>query len=145
MKEAVLAFIRAVLWGSIAGGGPFMVLTLPIAITGTDWSQPDPMAIWVAFIPMIIAGGIVASAAVCIGLPLTAWLAFAEAERQHTYVWAGLGLGALLPLAVALLLDGGSVIAYLALPGALAGAATARVWGGWREKVTRRPAEPWNH
>ena len=63
MKDATLTFARAVLWGSVAGGGPFMVFTIPVLLSGFDWSQLG-MAIWVAVMPVVFAGAFVLPAAV---------------------------------------------------------------------------------
>lgn len=140
MKDAVLTFIRAVFWGSLAGGGPFLFITVPIALTAFDPSQPE-MMIWIAFMPLVVAGAVVLLATIFFGLPLTALLAYLKKEQPETYVFAGFGVGALLP--ILLLWDGSGIgsSTLLSLAGAAAGGVTAWIWSGWRKQVVSRSTE----
>jgi hypothetical protein len=140
MTNAILAFARAVLWGSLAGGGPFLLLTVPVAIESPQWGRPE--AIWIAAMPIAIAAAVVALAAAFFGVPLTAWLARQDDESRLAYVIAGLGVGALLPIAlVAMLFGDAEAGAFLAIPGAFAGAVTGASWGRWREQVAGKAAD----
>lgn len=139
MKEAIFTFIRAVFWGSMVGGGPFLLMTVPIAMTEGSLYRLS-LTLWVAILPLVFAGALVLPASVFLGLPLTAVLAGLKAERATTYALAGLGLGTLLPIAVALY-DGigwhvGLVV--IAFFGAAAGLTTATIWGQWREGLANR-------
>ena len=143
MKESIPTFVRAVLCGSFAGGAPFLLLTVPTAIEGFEYGRDLPGLLWLAFMPVVIAGGVVALATLLLGLPLTAWLAHREDETAMTYSIAGFGLGVLLPIAVIAALFGDWTIgAILAVPGAIAGTVTATIWGRWREVVAARLGEP---
>lgn len=139
MKDAILAFARAVFWGSLAGGGPFMLITVPVALQMPVWS---PGVLWLAVMPLVIAAAVVALATAFLGLPLTAWLANREDENRMPYVLAGLGLGTLLPIALIPALFGGwEAGAFLALPGAFAGTVTGASWGRWRERIAEQRAQ----
>ena len=141
MKDGILAFVRAVSWGSLAGGGPFLIITVPISLQTSEWWQTE--ALWLAVMPMVVAAAVVALTATFLGLPLTAWLARQQDEDRMTYVVAGLGSGILVPIALVLALFGDwEMGAILAIPGAFAGTVTGTSWGRWREKVAaRRDAE----
>jgi hypothetical protein len=139
MKKAISPFVRAVFWGTVAGGGPFMLLTGAIAVS-MEW-QWNSLLLF--FMPAMIAGAVVTLAMLLLGLPLTALLAHLKRENRNTYVLAGALLGALLPL-VPVLLTGDNFGGFLTIPGAIAGTATAAVWGRWREEVAGwidQPAE----
>ena len=142
MRDASFAFVRAVSWGSLAGGGPFVAITLPGALAAPEWSLE---AAWLLAMPIVIAAVVVTLAATLIGLPLTAWLAHCNDEDRMTYVIAGLGFGALLPMALGLALFGNwGMGAFLALPGVFAGTVTGASWGRWRERIAdqRAPSGP---
>lgn len=136
MKNAIPAYLRAILWGSVVGGGPFLVITIPTALQASDWMRHAPEMIWFAFMPLAIAGAVVTLVATFLGLPLTAWLARNQAESVPTYVIAGLGVGFVLPVALIGPTLGISLALIVALPGAFAGAATAMSWGIWRARVS---------
>jgi hypothetical protein len=138
MKDAILNFARAVFWGSVAGGGPFLLITLSVSLGAPHWWQLE--VIWLAFFPIVIAAAVVTLASVVLGLPLTIWLARRKDERATTYAVAGLGLGAMLPIAVSAGFGGDG--AFLALPGAMAGTTTGAIWGCWREKCRDQFDEP---
>jgi hypothetical protein len=142
MKAAILTFIRAMFWGSAVGGGPFLLLTVPIAIAAV-WSEP--WMIWIAIYPIMVAGAFVVPASVLLGLPLTAWLAHRKAESATTYAITGLSLGALIPIAISLGLgDEGLGVGtlFLAVPGSVAGTTTGMIWGQWREDLANRAELP---
>ena len=141
MKEAIRTFARAVFWGSIAGGGPFTLITVPVALDASDGWQFG--VVWFAVFPLVIAAAVVTLASVVLGLPLTIWLARRKDEDATTYTIAGLGLGLMLPIAVIAGVGGGWNLAiFLAFPGAMAGSATGVIWGRWRENCRDRFDEP---
>ena len=132
MTSAARACIKAIFWGSVTGGGPFLILTLPLGIS-LSASGELAMALAFAFLPLIISGTVVIGAFVLLGLPLTAFLANEGDEKATTYATAGAGLGAILPFAFGM--SQGNMIAglVLAVPGGLAGLVTGSIWGRWRE------------
>ena len=140
MKGAILTFVRAVFWGSLSGGGPFLLLTVPLSLIYFEWARPQD-SLWIAIMPIMISGAIVVPTALCVGLPLTAALAALTRENQAQYVFAGLMLGLLVPVAITLAWGGSAFGAWLSLPGALAGLVTAAVWGHWREEVASSPED----
>jgi hypothetical protein len=149
MKEAVVAFARAVGWGSLVGGAPFMILTIPIAflVGGGPHTDDVPAALFIAISPLILAAVPTIAGALLIGLPLTAWLGARSRESVTIYSLAGLCGGIALPLVFAIATTGtGSevwgVIALLAIPGMLAGTTTGTIWGQWRKRAAIAPAAP---
>ena len=141
MRDAISALIRAVFWGSLTGGGPFLLLTIPIAITGVTDAPAGEIAV-VALMPILIAGAVTAPAVIFLGLPLTALLAYLGRETQGTYVAVGAGFGLLIATGLSQHLFGGWAGAFLALFGTAAGAAAAGTWGSWRERIADQQAHP---
>jgi hypothetical protein len=140
MKDALRVFVRAALWGSLAGSGPFLIFTVPEALLAPDWTD---LEVWgLAVMPLAITAIVVVLAATVLGLPLTAWLSRQGHEDAKTYAVAGLGVGVLLPMILILARFGNGVLgAVLALPGAFAGAVTGTIWGRWRERASQALAQ----
>jgi hypothetical protein len=137
MKDAIIAFARAVGWGTLAGAAPFMgLVAIPIAfillIAGENICD---IAILLAY-PMTVSGALVIGSALVFGLPLTFLLSECEREDGGTYAMTGLFLGALVPVMVVVAAGGpvGGEILFLSLPGAFAGLVTGISWGWWRER-----------
>lgn len=131
---SIKAFIRAVMLGAMAGGGPFLVLMMLIALNGIGRDGFGEI-LFGATLPILIAGATVLAAMMLFGLPLTAWLAREQREEVHTYAAFGIGLGIAIPIVVFTTLDSVGTALFLAVPGAFAGFVTARSWGRWREKI----------
>ena len=100
MTSAARACLRATFWGSMTGGGPFLIITLPFGISISK-SGDLLGTLVVALLPLIVSGTVVTGAFILFGLPLTAVLARGEDEDATTYAAAGAGLGMLLPLTFA--------------------------------------------
>lgn len=140
MKDALIAFARAVGWGTLAGAAPFMaVLSVPMIlglIDGDDWIAE---LMWVLY-PLALSGMFVLGSALVFGLPLTFILSEGPREDGGTYALAGGLLGLVVPAATVLAMGGelGAEVLFLCIPGVFAGLVTGTSWGRWRE---RRQAE----
>ena len=148
MKEAVVAFARAVGWGSLVGGAPFMILTIPVALSLLGELAADNVreALIIAISPLIYAAVPTLAGALLIGLPLTAWLHSMGREGVTIYSLAGLSGGIAIAFIFAFAMNGpGSevwgITAFLAIPSILAGTTTATIWGQWRERAVNARAE----
>jgi hypothetical protein len=138
MTNALIAFARAVGWGTLAGTAPYTALfMIPIALSGFEYrSLAD--TVFVLTLPLAVSGTLVLGSAVLFGLPLTALLARSGKENGGAYALCGLGLGGLVPAAAMLATGAGSEVAmFLAIPGAFAGLVTGTSWGRWREALRR--------
>ena len=130
-----LAFVKSVLIGSVVGGGPFMPLTLflasyPTAAANGRSPADDVMhALQLAVLPLAIAFVIVLSASVLIGLPLTYAFRRKGLTGPGPYLVSGILVGVGIPIIMPWAM-GWSGMAWMAIPGALSGAATSRVWWG---------------
>ena len=136
MKDALIAFARAVGWGTLAGAAPYSALfIIPLAAAGLGEGEIGGVAILFAY-PFLLSGAMVLGSALLFGLPLTALLSRADRENGGAYALAGLALGALVPPAIICLLAGEVRMAeglFFAVPGAFAGLVTGTSWGRWRE------------
>jgi hypothetical protein len=135
MTNALIAFTRAVGWGTLAGGAPYAVLfTAPFALAGLEYRSLANVALVIAF-PLLVSGAFVLGSALVFGLPLTAILSRGGREDGGAYGIAGLVLGtlvaSLLHLGLAGEFDGETLV--FAAPGAFAGLVTGISWGRWRE------------
>ncbi|TIX49437.1 hypothetical protein [Alteraurantiacibacter aquimixticola] len=134
MRDAIRNLAAAVLWGTSAGGAPFLLITIPVFWSGLEHSGVE--MIWAAFLPLVYAGLLVLAAAIAIGLPLTALLGEAGMESPVNYMIAGALFGFLIPATLlAALVGEGAVGLLFGIPGTLAGTATAFRWSMWRTKV----------
>lgn len=141
MEHSVRGFARAVWWGSVVGAAPFLAITMPLAMSFIDITDPVP-AILFGLLPLIITGTIVLAASLLIGLPLTAVLSQSGRERQRHYAVAGLVGGALVPALILFVFDGGGYepMLFFSIPGMIAGTVTGLVWGKWREALADEAA-----
>jgi hypothetical protein len=136
MTNALIAFARAVGWGTLAGAAPFMaVLFVPMVLglaDGEDWLAA---LMWVLY-PLALSGMFVLGSALVFGLPMTFFLSERPDEHGGTYALAGALLGLLVPIAVVLAMGGelGGEVLFLSLPGIFAGLVTGTSWGRWREQ-----------
>ena len=136
MKDASIAFIRAVGWGTLAGAGPFMaVLCVPMILglmDGEDWLLA---LMWVLY-PLALSGMFVLGSALVFGVPLTFLLSEGPREDGGTYALAGAFVGLLVPAATTLAMGGelGAEVLFLCIPGLFAGLVTGTSWGRWRER-----------
>ena len=143
MHPAIQNCLRAVGWGGLVGGGPFMIFTVPIGVMtladANDLLGGMFGGLWLAISPVLIAGAVALGAMAVLGLPLTALLKNFRRESGRAYAVAGGALGLLIPSGIGIALDGGEAGLWfgllLGLPGLLAGVTTGSVWGGWRESV----------
>lgn len=136
MKSNLYQLTRAVGWGALVGGGPYMVMTLPIGLIGL-FNSEILRGLYFAFIPLVIALAVTLSAAVLIGLPLTAILHHLHRESRLVYGSSGVLFGIAIPLIFLLLTEDNTTVGIImALSGGVAGMTTGTLWGGWREKVT---------
>ncbi|MFO6431746.1 hypothetical protein ACLBKT_16800 [Erythrobacter sp. W302b] len=135
MTNALIAFARAVGWGTLAGAVPYMALLLaPMLLSLWDGEDPLSAAMLVLF-PLALSGAFVLGSALLFGLPLTFFLSESAQEHGGTYAMAGAVLGLLMPVAVTLSMSGsvGGEVLFLSLPGGFAGLVTGTSWGRWRE------------
>lgn len=136
MKDALIAFARAVGWGTLAGAAPFVVLLSgPMIlglVEGDDWIAE---LMWVLY-PLALSGMFVLGSALVFGLPLTFILSERPREDGGTYALAGGLLGLVVPAATVLAMGGelGAEVLFLCLPGMFAGLVTGTSWGRWRER-----------
>ncbi len=134
------AFFRATLWGGFAGGGVFLLLTVPIGISLLIDGEIGG-GISFALLPLIISGIGTLAGMVLIGLPLTIFLREYSREFQRTYAIVGAIGGLLLPTIFFGFLDGfhvetlGSAAITLGMFGVLAGGVAGNVWGSWRASL----------
>lgn len=142
MKQAFKAFVRAWGWGTLAGSGPFLLVTVPGALSfASAVPAGDPgTAINLAVFPLLLGGAITLAGMVLIGLPLTAILRYVRGDRKFTYQMVGGLSGFLLPIIFLELstFGGGAYTLVPAIPGALAGFVAGSIWGGWRESVANK-------
>lgn len=139
MTGSIKAFARAVWLGALTGGGPFLLLTVPLAIATFSqdrWSD----TLFVAPLPVLIAGAVVLAAMVLFGLPLTAWLTRQYSETVQAYATFGISLGIAIPFVVFTAMESVGAGMFFAVPGAFAGFVAARSWGRWREQVCEAAA-----
>jgi len=136
MSKSAKAFVRAAWWGALAGGGPFMVLTVPVAIGAMDEAAfVEP--IYIALLPLLIAGSATLAGLVVIGLPLTWLLHRLRKESRKAYILLGGAAGFALPGVVLGFMEGAmGASVLLGIPGVLAGAVSGYVWGTWRAEET---------
>ncbi|WP_086606987.1 hypothetical protein [Erythrobacter donghaensis] len=135
MKEALIAFARAVGWGTLAGGLPWtLLLFVPMAWDMIDYASIGEIVV-LAVTPLTLSGVMVLVSAVMFGLPLTTFLSVQKRETWSAYACAGLVLGAIVPVVLIALTDGPDdlEILFFVLPGAFAGLVTGTSWGRWRE------------
>lgn len=148
MNDGVRTFARAVWWGAVVGGGPFMLFTVPttlFSINELPMSEALPV-LYFALFPLLLAAIGTVVGMLLVGLPLTAMLRGAEAESAYTYSLAGMGAGFVIPYVIFAIATGWSIeIAlgglFFAIPGLLAGTTAATIWGNWRERVTADMAD----
>lgn len=139
MKDAMIAFARAVGWGTLAGAAPYIALLfVPIAVASIGEASIADIAILFAY-PLFLSGAMVLGSALLFGLPLTFFLSEQRREHGGTYALAGLILGALVPLIINAALGGRmeAEVLFFVLPGAFAGLVTGASWGRWREARSR--------
>jgi hypothetical protein len=152
MNDGVKTFARAVWWGGVAGGGPFMILTVPMMLFSLSEIAPSDAlsALFFAFLPLVIASVGTLAGMLAVGLPLTAMMRGNKPEAAYPYSLAGMGAGFVIPYLIFAFATGWSIeIAvgglFLAVPGLLAGTTAATMWGAWREQVTADVADTIAH
>ena len=136
----VRPFLLAWLAGTLAGGGPMLVFTLPML---ENWTAEYPlMSVWIAFLPVWIASAITLASMLAIGLPATVMLRHFQHESLACYTKLGLVFGALVPSLIGLALFRSiEPLPFFAIPGILAALACAQVWGRWRCAIHPAAAE----
>lgn len=142
------AFFRAIGLGAVAGGGLFLLVTMPAGLM-MIMSDGEPAGLLVSVLPLIVALFGTLAGMICLGLPLTGLLRYLGQERAAIYTTVGLVGGFLLPGLISAMFDAGDYSATIAfavfvgLFGAIAGSVTANTWGTYRESVANRdPDEP---
>ena len=131
MKEPLRNFAMAVLWGTTAGGGPFLLLTVPVALV--EMYRLPHWALYFATVPLLVAGLATMMAMLIIGVPLTLWLRHRGLEQCAIYTLLGANTGLVLPILLGWITDEPMGF-YLSFPGLIAGTAAAYRWGRWREE-----------
>ena len=138
----VRAFAKAVSWGTLAGAGPILLGTVPLALFSlADGGIKGPgslgATLHMAALPLLYTFQIVLVAAAVMGIPAALLLRRMRRETRDAYSAAGGVAGLLVPL-VPLIILGAPDGYWLSLLGAFSGAVTGHVW--WRE--TRTPPTP---
>ncbi|GEM_PF-3589681 len=134
MEDHIRHFARAVMFGTLAGSGFFLLFSVPIGVTGI---LVDPLgALFIALFPILVCGAFVLPSMILVGLPTTAILHHIGDEDCKTYALAGGVTGLIIPIIV----DGvwgmlGGTSIVLAIFGIISGTTAGYVWGGWREKL----------
>ncbi|WP_338242414.1 hypothetical protein [Aurantiacibacter hainanensis] len=140
-------FFRAIGWGAVAGGGVFLVGTVPLGLAMLV-GDGEPRGLLVALLPLGIAFAGALAGMTLIGLPLTAFLRHFRREQTAIYATIGIIGGVLLPVLFAGWFEGefngGSIGAglFLGLFGAMAGGVTGNIWGNYRESLARPDSQP---
>jgi hypothetical protein len=131
VEHPAKAFSKAILQGTLAGGLPPMLMTLPIAIG----DYIDPLSggrsllkdIYLAGLPIWISFALVLVTSILVGLPIHFILQKRRIASERSYLVAGSLAGFLVPLAVLFAI--GAVAGFWMAPlGAFSGAMTARSW-----------------
>jgi hypothetical protein len=139
MKDVMIAFARAVGWGTLAGAAPYMALIfVPMAFSYMAEASIFEIAVLFAY-PLLLSGAMVLGSALLFGLPLTVFLSGQGREHGGTYALAGLILGALVPVVINGMLGGPieAEVLFFVVPGAFAGLVTGASWGRWRAALNR--------
>ncbi|MBD8555875.1 hypothetical protein IFT84_15305 [Rhizobium sp. CFBP 8762] len=127
------SFLKAVLFGTLAGAGPILLITVTFALL----SLPDggikgpgslPQTLQMVFLPLAVAFPIVLVSSLVFGIPVTFILRRLRAESSNTYTFTAGFIGMLIPLAGCLWWD---VQDWICLLGFFSGAVTGSVW--WRD------------
>ena len=143
VDEPLFAFARALIWGTLAGSAPGIVLfMLPIVAVLIDHQGLDSSALYLMIIPLIVSGAITLAAMVVLGLPLTAFLKSRGKECPRIYAVCGSIAGAAIPFAICLAFGSWEAGLFFACFGMIAGTTTALSWGRWRASIraTQPPA-----
>ena len=118
--------------GTLAGGAPFLCVTVPLAILNMFGARHDvPASLYLAVLPLIVAFAAVLPAGIVIGIPVSWALTKFKAESLELYVLSGLLFGAAIVLAVLLSIKATQGY-WLCFLGAGSGAATAGTW--WQSR-----------
>ncbi len=143
------SFFRAIGWGAVAGGGFFMVFTVPFGLTLLI-ADGEPRGLIVALLPLGIAFAGTLIGMIGIGLPLTMLLRYLGRELLRIYSITGIVGGLLLPLLIIASLEGAfsssgvSLGIFLGPFGAMAGGVCGHIWGSYREDIARAAEGPEN-
>ncbi len=137
MSQLIGSLFRAIGWGAFAGGGFFLILTIPAAMLGIV-NTGKPAALLFAIFPLAVALAGTAIGMIVIGLPLTALLRHFRREQAPTYARVGMVAGGLLPFTILSLAKGTDSAAlalslFFGLFGTIAGGVTGNIWGEFRE------------
>lgn len=126
----ITSFSKAVAAGTVAGGGPYLFVTVPLAVGELLAGELDiSRSLYLATLPLIVALVLVLSGSVIVGIPTAIILSRRHWETLGRYVLIGATAGVLIPF-VGLLLMGGEWDSALAMGilGAFSGSVTAFVW-----------------
>lgn len=148
INRALYRFFRAVVIGALCGGGVVLLLTIPLGI-GTAFADGNiGEGLYLAILPLLIAGSGTLAGMVLIGLPATLILAEYPPETAGTYGNIGMTAGMLAPSIVFLVFsDGDFAIAltggmFFGPFGLFAGLGAGLSWGGWRETLVTEEPDP---
>jgi hypothetical protein len=132
VKADIYSFCKAVGAGTLAGGGPYLFFTLPLAV-GDFFSPLDGKAnvfrdLYLALLPLLVALVVVLAGSTLIGIP-TALILRRGTDKLSHYVFVGVTAGVLIPL-FGLRMAGaewGPAIG-MSMFGAVSGGITALTW-----------------
>ncbi len=125
-------FAKSVVMGTLFGGGPFLFITVPLAVLFMFSAQHDlARSAYLAVMPLLVSFALVLIGSVTVGIPVFWTLKLLKAESYELYGCLGLLFGAAIPLCALLLVKAPQGY-WLCLVGAGSGAATAHTW--WRSR-----------
>lgn len=138
ISPTVFSFSKSVIFGSLAGAAPMLILTTLLA-AGMLTEGRDHLlsSLWFAALPLMVSFPVVLTASVVFGIPLTVILRRLGRESIEAYMGAGATIGSTIPFAALLIMHAPSGY-WLSFLGAISGAVTGRTW--WisvREPRTR--------
>lgn len=131
-RSNLKALGKAMLAGTLAGGGPPMVLMLisllaDLSMGSTMEGVPIGWLIYLVILPLLVAAAVVVPACVLIGIPIAALLKRSNDANLRAYVLTGAGAGFLVMLAIVVWTDGIEAF-WLALLGAFSGGVAGYFW-----------------
>jgi hypothetical protein len=138
VRPDIKSFCKAVGAGTIAGGGPYLFLTVPLAV-GDLFSPIDGTPnvfrdLYLAGLPVLVALALVLSGSIVIGIP-TAMILRKGPDQLGRYVLIGITTGLLIPLLGSRVAgaEWGPAVG-MGIFGAVSGGVTALTWSKATQK-----------
>jgi hypothetical protein len=143
VNQVIRAFAKSVLIGTLAGGVPIAVLTIPMAVINFFQPMTGIRDIWAdvyfAALPFLISFPIVLIASTFVGLPVHFLFNKWDRAGPKAYLLTGIGAGFVASLLL-LLAIGAEAGFWICGVGAFSGAITALTWSkSMQTKSARGP------